>query len=109
MPTIANFESLGYYGRYLIYARESLGFPIGVIKGLSFPFADAANIMRGPITLFAVPLKVLSKMYPPLAEFYYFVSVELLSSFFSALFAWGLVREFNVKSFWAKLLAATLG
>ena len=107
-PTINDFETLGYYGRYLIYAQEPVGFPLGVIKGLSFPFADVANVMRGPIPLFAIPLKVLSRICPSLAEFYYFVPVELLSVFFSAIFAWGLSREFNAKSFWTKLLATTL-
>jgi hypothetical protein len=109
MPSNENFELLGFYGRYLIYAQEPLSFPLGIIKGLSFPFNDVANIMRGPIPLFAIPIKILSTVYPPLAEFYYFVLVELLSSFFSALLAWGIVCEFNVRSFWTKLLSASLG
>ena len=104
----ANFEWIGFYGRYLIYAQEPIGFPLGVIKGLSFPFDDVANIMRGPIPLFAIPLKILSKIYPPLVEFYYFGLVEIISVFFSAFFAWGIAREFNARSFWTKLLAATL-
>ena len=108
MPSGTNHEWVGFYGRYLIYARESIGLPLGVIKGLSFPFADVANIIRGPIPLFAVPLKILSKMLPALAELYYFGLVEIISAFFSALFAWGIAREFNARSFWTKLLAATL-
>lgn len=107
MPKLPDFELVGYYGRYLIYAQEPLSFPLGSIKGLSFPF-DAANIMRGCIPVVAIPLKFLSKIFPPLGQFYYFVLVDLLCVFFSALFAWSLVREFNVKSFWTKLLAASL-
>ena len=108
MPSGTDHEWVGFYGRYLIYARESIGLPIGIIKGLSFPFADVANIIRGPIPLFAIPLKILSKIFPPLAEFYYFGLVEIISVFFSALFAWGIAREFNVRLFWSKLLAAVL-
>lgn len=108
MPSGANHEWIGFYGRYLIFAQESIDYPLGIIKGLSFPYVDVANILRGPIPLFAIPIKILSKIYPPSAEFYYFILVELLSVFFSALFAWGLAREFNVRSFWTKLLAASL-
>ena len=82
MPSSTNFELLGFYGRYLIYAQEPIAFPLGIIKGLSFPFNDVANIMRGPIPLFAIPIKVLSKICPPLGEFYYFVLAELLSLHF---------------------------
>ena len=69
MPIIPDHEILGYYGRYLIYARESFSFPIGLIKNLCFPF-HAANMARGPIPLFAILFKLLSKIHAPFSEFH---------------------------------------
>ncbi|OGD63368.1 hypothetical protein A2160_02695 [Candidatus Beckwithbacteria bacterium RBG_13_42_9] len=107
MPVITSYDALGYFGRYLIYAKEPLGFPLGTIKNLSFPF-QSANITRGSMALFGLVFKLLSKVYPPLAEFYYFPLVEILAVFLSGYFSCLLLLEFKVKSFWLRFLGAVL-
>lgn len=107
MPVIKDGDNLTMFGSYLIYAKEPFGFPIGVIRGLGFPL-DVSNISRASIPLFAIPLKLLSTLYAPLSEYYYFVLVELLSVFFTAYFAGLLLMYFRVNSFPLRLLGAVL-
>ena len=107
MPILTNTDSLGFWGRYLIYAQEPFGFPIGLIRNLSFPF-QTANITRGSMPLFGLLFKLLSKLYPPFAEFYYFPLVEIISVFLAGYFTCRLLENFKVKSFWLKLLGSTL-
>lgn len=107
MPVLDNSDILSFTGTYLIYARESFSFPIGLVKGLSFPF-EAANISRGSIPLFAILFKGLAKLYPPFSGYYYFIIVELLSVFLVAYFTCLLLSSFKITSFWLKLLGTVL-
>ncbi len=107
MPTLENSDWLSFAGTYLIYAKESFGFPIGLVGGLSFPF-EAANISRGSIPLFAILFKGLAQFYPPFSEFYYFIFVEMLSVFLVAYVTCLLLNILNVNSFWLKLLGTVL-
>ena len=107
MPVANNTDQLDVWARYLIWAREPFSFPIGVINGMSFPFRDA-SITRGPIPLFAILFKGLSKIYTPFSEFYYFVLIELLFVFLVAYFTCLLLESFKITSFWLKLLGAVL-
>jgi len=102
-----NSDQLEFWGRYLIYAKEPFSFPIGLVRGLGFPF-KISTITRGPVELFAVLFKLLSKIYAPFAEFYYFVLFELLCAFLTGYFTCLLLESFKVKSFWLKLLGVTL-
>lgn len=108
MPVISkNSDQLEFWARYLIYAREPFSFPIGLVKRLGFPF-QITTITRGPVELFAIFFKLLSKIYAPFAEFYYFVLFELLCAFLTGYFTCLLLDSFRVKSFWLKLLGVTL-
>ena len=107
MPIAPDYDNLGYYGRYLIYAQEPFAFPLGVIKNLSFPF-HAANIARGSMPIFAIFFKLLSKVHPAFEQVYYFVLAEMIAVFLTALFTCMLLKHFGVRNFWAKLLASVL-
>ena len=107
MPVANNTDQLDIWARYLIYAKEPFGFPIGVINGMCFPFSDA-SITRGPMPLFAILFKLLSKIYTPFSEFYYFVLVELLFVFLVAYFTCLLLESFKTTSSWLKLIGAVL-
>ncbi len=105
-PALDNIDRLGMIGRYLIYAREKFGFPLGVVHGLSFPF-EAARMDRGPIFLFALFFKILGRIYPPFLQFDYLVLAELVGFFATAYFAVRLFQLFSIRNFWVLLLAAT--
>jgi len=107
MPIARDYDNLGYYGRYLIYAQEPFTFPLGVIKNLSFPF-QAANTARGSMPIFAIFFKLLSKVYPAFEQVYYFVLAEMIAVFLTVLFTCMLLKHFGVRNFWAKLLASVL-
>ncbi len=107
MPVIQNTDNLGFWGRYLIYAREPISFPLGTIKNLSFPF-QSANITRGSIPLFAFSFKLLSKIFPLFAEFYYFPLVELIAVFAVGYYTCLILDEYKTDFFLIKLLAAVL-
>ncbi len=104
MPLAPDYDNIGYYGRYLIFAQEPLSWPLGQIHNLAFPF-EAGNIARGSIPFWAIPLKMLSKIFPGLAEFYYYPLAEILAVFFTGVFAAGLLRSFGQKNFWICLFA----
>jgi len=107
MPVLNGGDNLEIWSRYLFYAREPFGFPIGLIKGLGFPFYTV-SISRGPIELFAILFKSLSKIYAPFSEFYYPVLFELVCVFLVAYFVCLILEFFRVKSFWIKLLGTLL-
>lgn len=107
MPVINDADNLGFWTKYMFYAKESFCFPIGLIKGLSFPF-HIANISNASIPLLAILFKLLSKIYGPFAEFYYFSLAEIVSVFVSAYFTCLLLNLFKVKLFWIKLLGVVL-
>ncbi len=107
MPLSLNTDQLDILARFLIWAKEPFSIPLGTIKGLTFPF-ESASITRGPLPLFALIFKGLSKIYPPLSEFNYFVFAELVLVFFTAFFTCRILDLHNIKSIWMKLLGATL-
>jgi len=105
-PVSTNMDSLEIWGRFLIWAKEPLHLPVfGLVKSLAFPF-QTESIAHGPVTLFALLFKILSKVYPPFGHFYYFVFIELLFVFLASYFTFLLLVEFRVNSFWLKLLGA---
>ena len=106
-PIFNSTDVLDSWARYLIWVREPLSFPLGVIKGMRFPFCDGV-IGCNTLPLFAIPLKLLSKIYPSFSEFYFFISVELLFVFLVAFFSCSLLEIFKVRFFWLKLLGAAL-
>ena len=71
---------------FLIYAREDLTFPLGLIKSLTAPFQDANVGHVGAIPLFAVFFKTLATVFPYFQTFDYFVLLEMLSCFFFRIF-----------------------
>jgi len=107
MPVLGDGDKLELWARYILYVKEPLDYPLGVIKSLSFPF-QTSNISHGPVELFAIIFKVLSKVYAPLSEFYYLVFIEILFVFLTGYFTVRIVHCFHVKSFSLKLLASVL-
>ncbi|MCK5541106.1 MAG: hypothetical protein KAI40_00320 [Desulfobacterales bacterium] len=107
MPLAANSDQLDIFARFLIWAKEPFSLPIGTIKGFTFPFEDA-SITRGPLPLFALLFKGLSRIYSPFSEFYYFVFAEIVFVFFAAFFTCMILDLYNIKSFSLKLLGVTL-
>lgn len=104
-PALDNVDTLGFIGRYLIFAQEPFQFPLGLIHGLSFPF-ESAHISRGAIPLLALMFKATGRLYSPLLEFNYLVLAELLAVFFTAFFTCRLLELLRVRVFWAQLLGA---
>jgi len=107
MPVLSNGDQFEIWARYLFYAREPFGFPIGLVKGLGFPF-HTVNISRGPIELFAILFKLLSRIYAPFSGFYYPVLFELVCVFLVAYFMCLILRAFRIRSFWMRLLGTVL-
>lgn len=107
MPVIEDHDSLSFFGTFLLYAKKPFTFPVGIVENLSFPF-HAGNISRGSIPLFAILFKAFSSIYPPFAEMYYFGLVEILSVFAVGFFACLILDQFNIYSFWMKLLGSVL-
>lgn len=104
-PALENVDTLGFMGRYLVFANEPFQFPLGTIHGLSFPF-DSAHIARGAIPLFALFFKGAGRFYPPFLEFNYLVLAELMAVFCTAFFACRLLSLFSIRSFWVQLVGA---
>ena len=96
MPVLDDIDSISIWAKYLIYAREPLGLPLGKIYGIAFPFA-IASLSNSVIALVAMPMKILSKVFPALATFYYLPTVEIVSVFLTGTLAALLIREFGVR------------
>lgn len=107
MPYLSDGDKLETWVRYIIYAKEPFGFPLGLIRRLSFPFL-VTNITKGPEPLFAILFKFISRIHGSFSEFYYLVLVELLYVFIVGYVTCLILDSFKVKSFWSKLLAAVL-
>ncbi len=101
---VSQGEPLELWGRYLIWAKEPFSFPkFGIVKSLTFPF-QTSNMAHGPVVLFAVVFKALSRLYPPAGHFYYFIFIELVFVLLAGFFTFLILDEFKVGSFWLKLL-----
>ena len=105
---VFNYETVTTLTSYLIYAREPFSFPLGEINGLTYPFSDANIGNVGALPLFAVIFKALGKVFPQFQEFDYFVFVELLSCFVTALFAQKTLLQLGVKHIVFLVLGALL-
>ena len=103
-----NYETVTTLVSYLIYARESFSFPLGQIAGLTYPFVDANVGNVGALPLFAILFKSLGKIFPYFQTFDYFVFVELLSCFVTALFAQKILLRVGVEHIAYRILGAFL-
>jgi len=104
-PALDDIDTLGFMGRYLVFAREPFEFPFGTIKGLSFPF-ESAHISRGAVPLFALLFKALGQAYSPFLSFNYFVFAELVGVFITGYFACRLLSIISVKGLWPSIVVA---
>src|SRR4051794_32379373 len=79
-PALDSVDTLGFMGRFQVFAHEPFSFPLGTIHGLSFPF-ESAHISRGAIPLLALLFKAAGQVYAPLLDFNYLVAAELAAVF----------------------------
>lgn len=107
MPVFNDWDNLGIFGRYLVYAKESFHFPVGLIENLGFPFSNT-NLAKASLPIFAFMFKLLSRVYEPFSEFYYIVSVELVGMFLTGLFTCLLLRSLGVTNFYIKFMGTVL-
>ena len=105
---IFNYETVATLSSYLIYAQEPWAFPLGKIKSLTFPFEDANVGNVGALPLFAISFKALGTVFDYFRTFDYFVLVDLLSCFGTALFSQKILLKLGVRRFWLRALAALL-
>ena len=103
-----NYETVTTLTSYLIYAQEPWSFPLGQIKSLTFPFEDANVGNVGALPLFAISFKALGTVFGYFKTFDYFVLVDLLSCFATALFSQKILLKLGVSRFWLRVLAALL-
>ena len=103
-----NYETAVSKIGFLIYAREDLTFPLGLIKSLTAPFQDANVGNMGAIPLFAVFFKMLATVFPYFQTFDYFVLLEMLACFFTAFFAIHLMKKLGVSDIPYQVAAAGL-
>ena len=103
-----NYETVATLTSYLIYAQEPWTFPLGQIKSLTFPFEDANVGNVGALPLFAISFKALGTVFGYFKTFDYFVLVDLLSCFATALFSQKILLKLGVSRFWLRVLAALL-
>ncbi len=96
-PVLDDLDAVGYYGRFLIYSREPIHFPLGKIDGLTFPY-QISPLSRGGIPLFAFVFKVLGKAYPSLSIFFYFPLVEIVSVAITASLTFALLYKLGIRS-----------
>jgi len=103
-----NYETVATFTSYLIYSQEDWSFPLGQIKSLTFPFEDANVGNVGALPLFAISFKALGSIFSYFKTFDYFVLVDLISCFSTALFAQKILIKLGVGRFWLRALAAFL-
>ncbi|MDO8263099.1 MAG: hypothetical protein Q7T21_07720, partial [Gallionella sp.] len=103
-----NYETVTTLASFLIFAQEPWSFPVGVIKGLAFPFADANIGNVGALPLFALSFKALGSLSSSFLTQDYFILVEILSCFLTALFAGKILGSIGVSSKALRALGALL-
>jgi hypothetical protein len=103
-----NYETVATLISFLIYSQEPWSFPLGQIKSLTFPFEDANVGNVGALPLFAISFKALGTVFDYFKTFDYFVLVDLLSCFSTALFSQKILVKLGVNRFWLRALAALL-
>lgn len=105
---IFNYETVSTLTSFFIYAEEPFSFPLGSIKRLAFPFADANVGNVGAIPLFAVSVKTVGQLIPYFQTFDYFISVEIFSCFLTAFFAQKILLALRVNHSAFRALGALL-
>lgn len=103
-----NYETVTTLASFLIFAHEPWSFPVGVIKGLAFPFDDANIGNVGALPLFALSFKALGAFSPYFPNQDYFILVEILSCFLTAYFAQKVLGPIGVSSKVLRSLGALL-
>ena len=107
VPVINDPDTLTIFGRYLVYAKEALSFPIGRIVNLGFPY-QVDNVAHCSMPIFPFVLKPLSRLCPSLGSTFYFVPAEILSVFVTAILVWVFLDMFHVQAVMLRLLGMTL-
>lgn len=107
MEVTISTDHLDAWFRYLIFSQEKWQFPFGVVHSLTFP-SDGSLIDRGPIPLFALLMKVLTRIGVVSHNFYYFALAQTVFVFTSAALASVLVKQLGVEKTEIRCLAAVL-
>ena len=103
-----NYETAATLISYLIFAQEPWSFPLGTIKGLTFPF-EVGNVGNvGAIPLFALCFKALGTIFTYFKTFDYFVLLDILSCFFTAFFSQKILGTLGVHRTAIRVLGALL-
>ncbi len=105
---IFNYETITTLASIFIYNNEPFSFPLGTIKGLTFPYQDANIGNVGGIPLFALVFKGLGKLIPYFRTFDYFILVEIVSCFFTAFFSQKVLLRLGVRHRTILILGALL-
>lgn len=103
-----NQETVASYYSYLLFAQEPWAFPVGEIRGLSFPFEDGNIGNTGVIPLFALFFKALGTLFPYFKSFYYFVLIDIVACFLTSFFSLNILVRLGVRNFSLLLLGALL-
>ena len=101
-----NYETITSKISFFIFAQEDFSFPLGVIKGLAFPFEESNIATVGAIPLFALIFKFLSKFIPYFQTFDYSTLLELLACLITACSVIYLVRLLGVRNLVVQLASA---
>jgi len=105
---VFNQETIATLSSFLMYAQEPWSFPIGLIKGLSYPFSDGNIGNVGAIPLFALIFKAFGTLMPYFQYFDYFVLVDITSCFLTAYYSQKILDALQIKNFGFRALAALL-
>ncbi len=93
---VFNYETVTSLASIFIYNSEPISFPLGTIKGLTFPFHDANIGNVGGMPLFALVFKFLGRVIPYFRTFDFFVLIELICCFVTAWFAQKILKSLGV-------------
>lgn len=103
-----NAETIATLVSYLTYAGEPVSFPLGSIKGLTFPFEDANVGNVGAVPLFAIGFKILGQFIPYFQTFNYVVLIYIVSCFITAYFVQKILSVLGVRHIGFLALGALL-
>ena len=103
-----NYETAATLISYLVFTQEPWSFPLGTIKGLTFPFEHANVGNVGAIPLFALCFKALGTIFTYFKTFDYFVLLDLLSCFLTAFLSQKILGTLGVHRTALRALGALL-
>lgn len=107
MPLMRDGDSIAFFSKYLFYARESFGYPIGLLDGVGFPFRNA-SLSGGSIPLGGILFKLLSRIDSTFLDFFYYPFLEIVSVFLTAVFTILILKSAGIQTFWWRFLGAIL-